>query len=268
MAALALGMTGGEVALDTLFEALENPNDGDFEVTISAMIGLGLFPRSSSRWNDVRQVVEELLVDRRIDDVVRLYAASSLGAMRGREGVPSLMMALEDRRSSYLVRQACVQALGQVASVADAGVVEVLLEEVREGRDGPTRQHAIISLGQIGGRDLRPYDHAEVHQEILDQLREFEERSDPSIRGYGALALGMLGDVASRPDLREVVSDASREDSLRRRAARGLGLALDTEAVLELLDGLEDSRAAGLALSLGALGDGRAVEALLAVAAD
>ncbi len=91
-------------------------------------------------------------------------------------------------------------------------------------------------------------------------------------RGYASEALGMMRHVEAAPSLRELVEDESLPESFRLKAAMGLGLMGDGDAVPLLVESLVATRSLGglsaLAQALGLIGDQAAGVPLLEMASD
>lgn len=99
-----------------------------------------------------------------------------------------------------------------------------------------------------------------------------EDSHQDDFRGYASEALGMMRHLEAAPSLRELVEDESLPESFRLKAAMGLGLMGDGDAVPLLVESLVATRSLGglsaLAQALGLIGDQAAGLPLLEMAAD
>lgn len=185
------------------------------------------------------------------------------------------------------------------------GVDEVrvaLLREIERGA-GPQRPWAAVGLGVLGRRLLER--SAEPAPEVDAALRaalaearsprelgayavalgmrrdgeavgallaKLPEAGTDDARGNVVVALGMIGVPAALPAVREVVARSLYRPTLLQQGAIGLGLLGDKGVVSELCGMLERadslSAQASLANGLGAIGDARSIEPLVAMLGD
>jgi HEAT repeat protein len=96
---------------------------------------------------------------------------------------------------------------------------------------------------------------------------------DSELRGYAAVALGMIG--INSPDAVKAIKDAMKERSseeLRQQTAIGLGLLGNADAVTDLLKELEDAATQNvqgqIVVALAKIGDARAIEPLVKLLKD
>jgi HEAT repeat protein len=103
-------------------------------------------------------------------------------------------------------------------------------------------------------------------------VKEVEKSHDQLLRGYLALALGVMRQNTAAPILRRYLRDPALDWRFRFNLARGLGLMADAQAIPDLIDGIKNvkamSDAASLSQALGLIGDQRAIEPLASVLAD
>jgi HEAT repeat protein len=144
----------------------------------------------------------------------------------------------------------------------EEGVALPLRRRLDDVKDGKTRAAYAVALGLV--RDARAVP-------ALVAVIE-DDRLEARLRGYAALALGMIGADEGRAAVRAaLVEDGDRE--LRILASMGAGLLGDPRAVddlVRILGGREESQhvLGSAALALGRIGDERAVDPLLALARD
>lgn len=106
---------------------------------------------------------------------------------------------------------------------------------------------------------------AAIHESMLQSHQD-------DYRGYASEALGLLRHVEAVPLLRQLCADETLPESFRLKAAMGLGLMGDDNAVPLLVEGLASTRSLGglsaLAQALGLIGDQTAGQPLLTMASD
>ena len=123
-----------------------------------------------------------------------------------------------------------------------------------------TRGAAAVALGLLGAGESRG-----------DLRKMLEDVRDVSLRAHVAEALGLVRDRGARPDLLKLLR-SNEHETVRLAAARGLAHTADRSVVDPLLRSLARSRSgperAALTRLLGELGDVRALEGLVALAAD
>lgn len=122
------------------------------------------------------------------------------------------------------------------------------------------RGAAAVALGLLGAGESRG-----DLRKVLGDVR------DVNLRAHVAEALGLVRDRGARPDLMKLLR-GNEHETVRLAAARGLAHTADRSVVEPLLRSLARSRSgperAALTRLLGELGDVRALEGLVALAAD
>jgi HEAT repeat protein len=189
-----------------------------------------------------------------------------------------------------------------VAGLADTH--EALLRLLEKEMSGKSKHRAHRSWAAIGAA-LYARAHPAAAPRLLNSLRTgFADENDPSYkgayamalalsddqqsapiihesmaqshqddyRGYASEALGLMGYREAAPLLRELCEDESLPESFRLKAAMGLGLMADGDAVPLLVKSMVATRSLGglsaLAQALGLIGDRSAGLPLLTMAAD
>ncbi len=183
------------------------------------------------------------------------------------------------------VRRGCVIALGTIGDrdddEIDAAIRAALVESV-QGRDGPARSFAVISLAQVamrsgGGSEVPPASEQDVMTLLLGQL----SRGKSLLRPWAGISLGLVGHARRRDgrppskDAEAALScmlDGTQAPEVTAACAVGAGLAREVRLrrdVEELLldSGLEAYRG-HLAVSLGLMGDPASLPSLRRVMAD
>jgi HEAT repeat protein len=309
-AVAALGLVDSETSLagtaqQVLLTLLEDPSMDDvvrsYVPTTLGKLGNGLAVAP----------MLEVFRDSHTPNPVRQSLAIGLGQLAG-DGDPDVLEVLDDyvdRGRDQQTRHFALVSLGQIAARLDAPkgasdaqkqVVRRLLKEI--DADGASRGHrswAALGAAVLGRAqpDLAP--------DLLDALRSAHvDEHDPSFRGAFALSLALLGDRASSeaiaadlvgagqddlrghaaealgllrhsdaaPTLRALCLDSGVTETLRLKAATGLGLMGDREAVPLMVDSLRDARSlsslASQARALGLIGDEQAGASLMVMAGD
>jgi HEAT repeat protein len=125
-AAFALGRTYDKTAADSLIRVLQT--DKTASVRAAAAIALGQISDERAI-EPLSQVLLAPLTkqNRVIDEFVRRSAAKSLGQIRNRKAVPTLISALRDKTNADDVRREAAHSLGVIA---DESAVQVLQENL------------------------------------------------------------------------------------------------------------------------------------------
>jgi len=289
--ALSLGVLEDEQAVEPLLKALD---DTDTKVRWAAMQALGFLWKFSlleqlgservklrrkaasllGQQRDMR-AVEPLVATLQDEDFkVRQSAASALGQLGDARAVTSLLERLQDESSE--MRRSVVCVLGQLK---DVRAVEPLLLTLRDD-NAEVRQGAANALGQL--RDIRAVKplleilrdtNSEVRGsaasalgqlgalEAVEPLIERLQDENAEVRCSAANALGELGDERAVEPLLRLLSDQDTE--MQRRASIALKQLSGAERLLVALRHEEAKIRQGAAISLGDVGDERAVEPLL-----
>ncbi|MHC4136246.1 MAG: HEAT repeat domain-containing protein [Planctomycetota bacterium] len=142
-------------------------------------------------------------------------------------------------------------------------IVERLIRLSRKYKDADTKAAFMLARGLV------------KDQTAVGELIEIvaQRGADPVLRGYGCVALGLIGDA--RSDVKDVIKLALRErksTDLRRNAATGLGLLRDADAVRFLVRELEKAKSFAvqgqLILAIGTIGDHQAIAPLIRILDD
>ncbi len=214
--------------------------------------------------------------------LARLLAAEAADGgddlVKDAQGGARLLGALKETRAGEraFVALALGVAVAPVDHTVDSGIwqgfrfdaVEALRRGVEKGADAHVRGAFAVGLGLAGDR--------QSGARLLEILRN--DDADPEIRAYAALALGLTGDA--RQGVVSALTDAlasPRSELLRMRAATSLGLlgggspAEQEKVLLTLVTSLRTTRSQAfkgqIAVTLGRIGDARAVKSLVAILA-
>lgn len=302
-AAFALGLVADARSVYSMLQLITRLPDSERDIKASALAGLGMLPSHHSQLDVIETVLTEMLGDRRLDPMVASYIPTTLAKLERTTALPSLLRSFKDRDSSHPLRQSVALALGRLCTLQDEVIAQALFDEVSDGKDRMTRQFAIISLAQMGGRgswtdehlsliqvigrELRGAGQSQEHRSwaamaaavlgrgqpdaqplLLDRLRAgYLSERDPSFKGAFALALGLLGDSQSaeaiQRDFREVA-----DQGFQAHAAVALGFLQSIDCSDTLRSHCLDSSSSealrvSSAIGLGLLGDTTAVPVLV-----
>ncbi len=240
-AALGLGLLDDAGSEAPLLAALATLPDSERDIKVCAIVALGLLDPELRSHDEAHVALRALLVDRRLDDLIKAQVPTALAKLGNTEDVPLLSAVLDDADASVWVRQSATIALGRLAGVESVETVDRLLAEVADGKDAQTRRFALIALARIGASD--PDRQAlEVHD--LIERRLLSETTKPSHAGHeswGGLALALYARqqdraVQARAIDRLLKVYAEEKDPSNRAAfAVSLGL-LDAQRAVPLIE--------------------------------
>jgi HEAT repeat protein len=207
------------------------------------------------------------------DRGARNQALLALGRVAGRHGAGKPGSGPSDARALLLDRlsggadaerpwSALALALLESANAEPSKQVVEALRFVLANRDGPQEAGAYcLALALLHDTPSIPVIEAHTQD------------GDENLRGYAAIALGLLRSQASAPILRQVVVEKTRyRPGLLREASIALALLGDKSIVPYLIDRLRASNtmieAVATASALGFVGDVRAIDPLVALVKD
>lgn len=307
----ALGLAANEASDEALRELVSLLQDRRLDAALKAHAAVALARLDGGSRSEALPVLQSTFAHRDTDDLVRAACAAALGRLaRGHDGASLDALLAEAAGGRHeATRQAARMALAEVglrdlqAGGLAPGLHERLGRLLVAGMRGETahadRPWAALAAGlyAAGGGPLA----GELRRQLLvllDEQRDVEVRSavllalglagepaaipalredfarpaDPALRGYAAVALGLLGDRDSADGLRAACADPACEPALREQLAVGLGLLGDPQVVPALLAVLEAAEvheaSIAAARALGRLGDRAAIPALVRLARD
>jgi len=272
-AALGLGLLDDAGSEAPLLAALDSLPDSERDIKVCSIVALGLLG-DAQRTGEGHARLRGLLLDRRLDDVIKSHIPTTLGKHGDISDVPLLSQILADRDTSVWVRQSAAIALGRLATVDQVDAVDQLLAEVTDGKDPQTRRFAMIALARIGASG--PADQAtETHDRIESSL--LNETTKPSHAGHeswGGLALSLFArqrgvEVQGRAIDRLLRAYQDEKDPSHRAAfAVSLGLLKAKEAIPFVASDFRERKDRGFkgyaAVALGLLGDDASARAMRA----
>ena len=202
----------------------------------------------------------------------RSLAAFALGEIESHHAASYLLQHLDPTtESSVIVRARCAEALGKIvsnklsaASLSNYGIrgITDALVKLLPAAAEPLPTEDVKMLTSLTLTALLRIRQPSTVEAITAQLRS----TDPDIRWQAANALARIreGIAQAVPALLPLLED--KNPLVRAHAARALGIAKAKDAVERLIKMLADSDArvvANVIVALGAIGDARAVDALL-----
>jgi HEAT repeat protein len=242
LAASTLGQKGGREAVGPLIRAV---SDRDSRVRTGVVRALGDIGDAGAV-----EPVMGVLNNRAEDSAVRMVAGLALGDLGDARAVESLRRVCMDVDEAAPVRGGA--AIGW-AKLQDEAALEPLLD-LSADEEPTLRKLAVAALGWLGD---------ERAVEPLIQTLESDEHAD--IRYYAANALDKIGDERAVEPLITALADEGL--FVRRAAVLALRRFRDARSVEPLVEFLrrgdeEEALVAEVVLTLGAVGDERAIPAL------
>ncbi len=270
-AALSLGLAGKPSDAIMLADVVRRTPDRERDLKLCAVIALGMLGAQDEVSSGVQAILLDLLADERLDPGIRNHVPTALARSGDADLLPHLLEAFLDRDADARVMQSLAIAMGRLAHVDDAQVVDALLDYVQEGRDAHTRHFALVALGEVGGRGPGPRpgpvpesvpepgavetsedqraasESAARSKRILDALlKEMAGKGTArQDRSWGALAAALFGrgDESVRPRLFEQLRVAYTKESdpaFKGAYAVALGLLNDADSAAVLMEDYQD----------------------------
>jgi len=263
-------------ALPALLETF-TARDTDAMVRQSAAIALGLLGSVSPGESRDSPLVQALLdfVTEGKDAGTRQFSLIALVQIAARDEDPAAHAPTHDAIRHLLAREItrpstagnrpwavlAAALLGHAQPDARADLALLVQAAYASDKDPSVRAACALGLGLL---DVQP------SAEIL--FEDFQRSTDPTFKGYAALALGFLGHADAAERLRAECRAKTITPTYRMQVATALGLLGDREAVGVLSETLVDAQTLGVsaavAKALGLIGDDSALAPLMALAAD
>mgnify|MGYP003572282976 FL=1 len=197
----------------------------------------------------------------------RLAAADGVDPKVRAETVKVLQYYLDKGKPANLAQPFASLAMGLVGrtmSASEEDIRKPLRMKFAEGAKGDPRARGAYAIASGLVRD--PLAVPELVEVLSDR------GADKRLRGYAAVALGMIGDSNSQTAIRGALTDDTDRD-LRVQTAIAAGLMNDATVIGDLVKILESGEESqyilgSVALALGQIGDERAIKPLLDISAD
>jgi HEAT repeat protein len=229
LAALALGLSGGDDARKPLFENLgaELDSSGGSRVKAGNLeavraLGAALWAGADRKDGNTERsaitasLIQRALVNAPVKDRHFLgIGSAALAKPRDAGSLQFILASLADSRSD--LRAGAAIAAGRIIRPEDKKSVQTLINALAAEGDVFPKRMMLISLGRIGGPDAR--------KQLVTEL----DAQDRQHRAFAALALGISGATEVSPKLRKEL-EAANDESLRGALAIALGLMHDPEA--------------------------------------
>jgi HEAT repeat protein len=266
LAIMALGLSGGELAEELLLKDLGNnrsdvfqrrARNGHFDPlrALAAMLtqkhDIAKPSTGAKPHPHLGHIIQAIRADVSPDDYFLPVSLASLSKSRDPAAGPIILSGLKHRKS--VTRAGAAIAAGRVFVRPDANTLKRFSQIIDDESDLLTRRLLLISLGRMGGEEVRDY------------LLRYLKSADRQETGFVYLALGLTRDPAVIPVLRATFEGA-REASQKSAAALALGVIGDRESVDALINLLESDKnptvRAYVAEALTIMGDIKAIPAL------
>ncbi|WP_414576388.1 HEAT repeat domain-containing protein [Anabaena sp. CCY 9402-a] len=188
--AVAIGKIGGELALVTLIQTLE---DGDTDSRVKAVYTLGEIGNKIA----IPSLIQTLENEQNFV-FIRSDAAKALGQIKSYNAIPALIKALDD--SNATIRSSAAAALGKIASSTS---IYALIQTIKDSNYN-VRREAAYALGEIGDKSVIPilievlgnevsaiiYNKSELNNK--EQLTELESQLEAISKSQHKLKQEML----------------------------------------------------------------------------
>lgn len=272
-----LDKSGADTAiLDTIMALLDEKSKAEKNVRRSAAISMGQFaPKVDAKMQKKILTTLKTIIDKRDDDPQeRHFALIALGRIGGTPNVDKELRTECVKVLNYYLDKGKgltppfaamgLGLIGRQMSIANEGVdEETIRKPIRERfantKDARSRGAYAVASGLI--RD------SGAVKDLIEVLKN--PKDDSKLRGYTALALGMIGDASAREAIHTALTnDSDRE--LRVQTAVAAGLMNDPTVIPDLVKILESGEESqyilgSVSLALGQIGDERAIEPLLGI---
>ncbi|MCE9637885.1 MAG: HEAT repeat domain-containing protein [Planctomycetes bacterium] len=275
-----LDKSGSDTAiLDTIMALLDEKSKSEKNTRRSAAIAMGQFaPVVDAKMQKKILTTLKTIIDKRDDDPQeRHFALIALGRIGATPNVDKelrtecvkVLNYYLDKGKSLTPPFAAMGLglIGRQMSLTDEGVdEETIRKPIRDRfintKDSRARGAYAVASGLI--RDSKAV------KDLIDVLKN--PKDDNKLRGYSALALGMIGDATAKEAVHAALTnDSDRE--LRVQTAVAAGLMNDPTVIPDLVKILESGEESqyilgSVSLALGQIGDERAIEPLLGIVKD
>ena len=226
--------------------------DKSLHVKRSAIIALGLLATSE---DSITVNILKNEVRKGADPQGRNWACISLAKIGGPEAEKTLKEVVVSKTGSAQAFGALSLAILARNAGEPSIASEYLLDGMKKVKDQSVKGAFAISLGII--QDKRA--ESDLVQLMLGN-------NSPSLRGYAAVALGMMRARATIPQIKQVVKERVKDPDLQRAAATSLGLMGDNDVVNVLSEVIDAAKTeyvqSSAALALGFIGDYTAIDVL------
>ncbi len=268
-----LAHPGNTAVVDALLSTFSN-KDTENLVRQSAAIALGRLATTSN--GEVIEVLSDYIEEGK-DMQTRHFAFISLAKIGARDETPDeradvhkqlinlFTNEMSSRKASAKTNRSWAAIAGALYGRTHADAQVEIVDRLKTGYDdekNPSYKSAYaVALGLMNVRDMG--------EQIFD---DFNSSQDQDLKGYCAVALGLMRYVEAADALRGLVQNKTITPTFRLQTATGLGLMGDEQAVDVLIDTLQAAETLGVssavAKALGLIGDKQAIAPLKDLAAN
>jgi HEAT repeat protein len=277
-AALSLGLIGSEQSAPKLRLVIEKEDSQTQKDLVScAITALGLMTNIDAKDENVRFLIKQL-DNSKMDPFLKASIPTALAKLGNPVALSPIVKAFKEDKQNDWIRQSCAIAMGQLATIEDDEVINLLIKYVKEGKDVQTRHFSFIALAQLGARDTDFAAHTAQHKKIGDLfLAEISRPSRTQHLSWASMAAAihamkhesLSGNVINK--IREKFSE-TKDPSEKGAIAVSLGL-LNAEGTAEmlydqLLDTKDKALQGHLCIALGLMSWSQAAEKIRYFAAN
>jgi len=229
-AALSLGLINSPDCVDHLFQVIDMEQDKERNLKSCAITALGLM-KNNDRHEEIVNKLITLMSDKKMDPFVQSNAPTALGKLGDPIALDKIVNTFKLPKLKDYMLQSCAIGMGQLASIDDTEVIDLLIKYIGSGKNDQARHFSFIALGQIGARDketeknkahhdklanfllkeivkpgkithlpwacLAAAIHAQKHEDyqgdVIEKIFEmYKKNKSPSYRGAISISLGLL----------------------------------------------------------------------------
>jgi HEAT repeat protein len=247
-AALSLGLIGSEQYAPKLRLIIEKEDEKTQKDLIGcAIIALGLMNNIDAKEENVRFLIKQF-ENSKMDPFLKASIPVALAKLGNPVALSPMVKSFKEKKLNNWIRQSCAIAMGQLATIEEEEVINLLMTYAKEGKDQMTRHFSFIAMAQIATRDDNYEAHIAQHKKITEfYLRELSRPSKTQHDSWAAVAgsiHAMKHDVLAGPminKIREKFSD-TKDPSAKGALSVSLGLLNAVAAAEMLFEELNDTK--------------------------
>ena len=200
-AALAMALRKANITSMGLSQFLEHWNKMEPDLLVLMIEASGIEGNSN-----MIPILNTILNNKKLPEVVRATAATSLGKIGDPISVPILLAGLEDKALN--IRRSSAIALGSLVSQGNSDAIKKMIHLIDTEKDIPLRNFLAISLGNIGGKRAK------------DALKKALQTGPSTLRPWASLGLGLACRVTQEDEIVKILmSQLDKEKNAERRGA-------------------------------------------------
>ena len=238
-AALSLGLINSPEAVERLMTVIRREKDSERDLKSCAITALGLM-KGNAMQEDIVNFLNQLMDDEKMDPFIKSNVPTALGKLGDPIALSKIIKAFKQDKLNDWMRQSCAIAMGQLATIENKEVIDLLTKYITKGKNDQTRHFAFIALAQIGARDKDGLAHQEQHNDLKNfLLKELVKPSKLPHKPWAGIssAIHAQNHDFLQPDVIDKLSETFDDDknpSYRGAMAIGLGL-LNAKSRAEML---------------------------------